>query len=125
MILSSLSPLRAAVASFVATVMLLHAQNGPALELKPGDHIAIIGNTLPDRMQHSGYLETLIHAKYPDHDLVVRNLAAAGDEVVTRHRSENFGTPDDWLKRTQADVILAFFGFNESDRKSTRLNSSH
>jgi glucose/arabinose dehydrogenase/azurin len=90
------------------------AQTSPQLQLKPGDHIALIGNALPDRFQHSGYLETLIVAKHPQHDLVFRNLAAAGDEVVTRHRSENFGTPDDWLKRAETDVIFAFFGFNES-----------
>lgn len=90
------------------------AESPSALELRKGDHIAIIGNALPDRMQHDGYLEALIHARFPDHDLVIRNLSAAGDEVVTRHRSENFGSPDDWLKRVQADVIFAFFGFNES-----------
>ena len=90
------------------------AQSPALLQLKPGEHIAIIGNALPDRMQHFGYFETLLHAKYPNHQLVVRNLAAAGDEVAVRHRSENFGTPDDWLKKTQADVILAFFGYNES-----------
>lgn len=84
------------------------------LDLKKGDHIALVGGALPDRMQHSGYLEALIQAKYPTHDLVFRNLAVAGDEVVIRHRSENFGSPDDWLKRVQADVVLAFFGFNES-----------
>ena len=41
-------------------------------------------------------------------------LAAAGDEVANRHRSENFGSPDDWLTRAKADVIVAFFGYNES-----------
>ena len=92
----------------------LHAQQPAKLQLKPGDHIAIIGNALPDRMQHSGYFETLLQTKFPQHSLVVRNLAAAGDEVVIRHRSENFGTPDEWLKRVQADVIFAFFGYNES-----------
>lgn len=84
------------------------------LQLNPNDHIAIIGNTLPDRMQHHGWLETLIQARYPKHQLSVRNLAVAGDEIVTRHRSENFGTPDDWLTKVKADVIFAFFGFNES-----------
>ncbi|MCI0535958.1 MAG: GDSL-type esterase/lipase family protein [Verrucomicrobiales bacterium] len=84
------------------------------LELRKDDHISIIGNALPDRMQHAGWLETLINAQFPQHDLVFRNLAVAGDEVVTRHRSENFGSPDDWLTKTKADVILAFFGFNES-----------
>lgn len=96
-------------------VAVLHAQPAPAkLELKPGDHIALIGNALPDRMQHSGYFETLIHAKFPQHNLVVRNLAAAGDEVMTRSRSENFGSPDEWLTKTKTDVIFAYFGFNES-----------
>lgn len=85
-----------------------------ALELQPGDHVCFIGNTLADRMQHHGWLETFIYAKFPKHDLVVRNLAVAGDEVALRHRSENFGTPDEWLTKTKADVILAFFGFNES-----------
>src|SRR5438045_9415175 len=33
------------------------------LELIPGDHIAMIGNTLPDRFQHSGWLETFIYSK--------------------------------------------------------------
>lgn len=85
-----------------------------ALELKPDDHVCLIGNALADRMQHHGWLETLIHAQYPQHHLVFRNLAVAGDEVAFRHRSENFGSPDDWLTKTKADVIFAFFGFNES-----------
>ena len=84
------------------------------LELKPGDHICIIGNTLADRMQHDGWLETLIVAKFPKDDLAFRNLAVAGDEVAVRSRSENFGSADEWLTKTKADVIFAFFGFNES-----------
>jgi azurin/glucose/arabinose dehydrogenase len=87
---------------------------GPALAFNFGEHIAIVGNALGDRMQHHGNLETLLHAKYPQHELVVRNLAVAGDEVVTRARSLDFGTPDEWLTRVRAGVVLAFFGFNES-----------
>ena len=92
-------------------------------ELKAGENVALIGNALADRMQHHGWLETLTHAKYSKHNLVFRNLAASGDEVAGftekpdakfRMRSENFGTSDDWLKRTQADVVWAFFGYNES-----------
>ena len=45
------------------------------LVLKPDDRIAVLGNALPDRMQHSGYLEALIVAAYPDHNLVFRNLS--------------------------------------------------
>lgn len=93
-----------------------HGAPPERLELQSGDHIALIGGALADRMQHTGYFETLAVAKNSDRNLVFRNLAVSGDEVVTRHRSENFGSPDDWLTRVKADVILAFFGFNESFR---------
>lgn len=89
-------------------------EGGPALTLQKGDHVCIVGNALADRMQHTGYLETLIAAKYPDYDLVIRNLGFAGDEVANRMRSEGFGSPDEWLEREKADVVLAFFGYNES-----------
>src|SRR6266545_3484599 len=92
----------------------LDAIGAQHLTLNKGDHIACIGNALADRMQHHGFLESLIYAKFPQHDLLFRNLAASGDEVATWHRSENFGSRDDWLTKTGADVIFAFYGFNES-----------
>ncbi len=99
--------------------------------LQPNDHICIIGNTLGERTQYDGWLETLLQARFPKHELVVRNLAFSGDEIETRLRSKNFGTPDEWLSglgapiggyednrfagtNTKADVIFAFFGYNES-----------
>ena len=92
----------------------LHAAQPTRLEPKPGDHVALVGGAFADRLQHSGHFEALLHARYPEHQLVVRNLAAAGYEVATRHRSENFRSPDDWLGRVGADVVLAFFGYNEA-----------
>ena len=68
------------------------------LELRENDHIAVIGNTLADRMQHSGWLESLIHSKFPGHNLVVRHLGFSGDELTMRHRSQDFGSPDEWQK---------------------------
>ena len=65
--------------------------------LQAGDHICIIGNQLAERMQYEGWLDTLLHARFPRHDLVIRNLGFSGDEVATRLRSKNFGTPDEWL----------------------------
>src|SRR5580704_9516722 len=87
------------------------SQQSPAPELKPGDHVAIIGGTMADRFQHSGWLETYLYTRYPDCDLVFRNLAVPTDEVALRHRPENFGSQDDWLTKVKADVIFAFFGF--------------
>ena len=106
-------------------------QSAGKLELRPQEHICIIGNTLAERLQYDGWLETMLHARFPKHDLVVRNLGFSGDEIVTRLRSMNFGTPDEWLSgaarpiggydenrfagaNTKADVIFAFFGYNES-----------
>ncbi len=99
--------------------------------LQPNDHISIIGNTLAERMQYDGWLETMLQARFPKHQLVLRNLGFSGDEVGTRLRSKNFGTPDEWLSglakpiggyednrfagtETKADVVFAFFGYNES-----------
>src|SRR5437764_3504379 len=79
-------------------------QNG--FELKPGDHICIIGNSLAERMQHDGWLETLLQARFPKHHLVIRNLGYPGDEVAGyldrphvnfRMRSMDYGTADQWL----------------------------
>ena len=88
------------------------AQTG--IELKPGDRICYIGNTLADRMQHHAWLETYIQAIHPDHDLVFRNLGFAADEIKTRPRSANFGDPNQWLTKCKADVVFCFFGYNEA-----------
>ena len=95
-------------------ILLCTAVGAQSLKLNQGDHICLIGNALADRMQHDGWLETLIYARFPNQDLVFRNLAASGDEVATWHRSKNFGSREEWLTQTKADVILAFYGFNES-----------
>ncbi len=86
----------------------------PQLELKKGDCIAICGNTLADRMQHDGWLETNLQLRFPDLQLKVRNLGFSGDTIDVRLRSMGFGTPDDHLNRVKADVIYMMFGFNES-----------
>jgi putative heme-binding domain-containing protein len=54
-------------------------------------------------MQHSSWLETLIYSRFPQHDLVFRNLGYGGDEVngyrdlYNRMRSMDFGSQDQWL----------------------------
>ncbi len=46
----------------------------PRLELKKGDRIVIVGNTLAERMQQYGNLETLLYSRFPELDLVIRDL---------------------------------------------------
>jgi putative heme-binding domain-containing protein len=50
----------------------------------------------------------------PRHALVTRNLGFAGDELTIRLRSAGFGSPEEHLTTHKADVIFAFFGYNES-----------
>ena len=79
------------------------ASGQPRFELKKGDHICIVGGTVAERMQYYGWLETLIHARFPNDELVFRNLGYSGDEVngfrdpSKRLRSMDFGTHDQWL----------------------------
>jgi hypothetical protein len=109
------------------------------LDLQKGDHICLVGNTLAERMQYFGGLETRLVSRFADHDLVFRNLGYSADELTIRLRSRDFGAPDEWLAGnspipqpeklnpdapvrqnrfeltgTKADVIFAFFGYNES-----------
>lgn len=100
--------------AFALLVTVSLASAGTPLELKKGDHICLVGNALAERMQHHNYWETLLHQRFPDSELTVRNLGFPGDEPFERIRSENFGDPDQHLTHSQASVVMYFFGFNES-----------
>ena len=45
------------------------------------DVVAIYGNGLADRMQHSPWVETVLQRQLPGLDVRFRNLATAGDTV--------------------------------------------
>lgn len=104
----------------------------------PKESIALIGNTLGERMITFADFETELHLRYPAHDLTLRNLCFPGDTPAFRpragrkspwafpgadklrpefrsHLGQGFEvSPDEWLTLVKADTILAFFGFNES-----------
>ena len=84
------------------------------LKVEAGMSIALIGNTLLDRSQDFGYLETLIHQAYPNHQLTVRNLAWSADSLHHQPRPANFADTDQHLVFVKADIIFAAYGFNES-----------
>src|SRR6185295_7125825 len=91
------SAIVAIVAGVVSSQTSVPSAQQQTFTLQPNDHICIIGNTLGERTQYDGWLETLLQDRFPSHRLVVRNLAFSGDEIETRLRSKNFGTPDEWL----------------------------
>jgi glucose/arabinose dehydrogenase/lysophospholipase L1-like esterase len=102
-----------ALASLVLFASLAAAQ-APRLQLAKNSKIVLIGNTLAERQQHFGHFETLLHARFPELNLVVRNLGWSADELTLRPRSASFADHGHKLTDHKPDVILAFFGFNES-----------
>ena len=86
----------------------------PRLVLAPHDRVVLVGNTFAERMQLFNHFETLLAARFPELQLTVRNLGWSGDTVALQPRPLNFGTMPTHLYRQKADVILAFFGLNES-----------
>ncbi|MEQ1825003.1 MAG: PVC-type heme-binding CxxCH protein [Pirellula sp.] len=92
------------------------------LELKPGERIALIGNTLFERSQQFGHFEAMLHSAFPKHQLVVRTLAWSADEIGIQPRPENFADLEQHLFHEKIDVIFAAFGFNESFAGDTGLD---
>ena len=94
------------------------AQSAPPgaskVTLQKGDRIVIIGNTLAERMQQFGNFETLLYSRFPELDLVVRNLGWSADELTVRMRSQDFKDHGHKLTDHKPSVLIACFGFNES-----------
>ena len=127
-----------------AMCLLVPTARAAELELPKDAHVVLLGNGLGSRMLRFGHFETELHRRYPEHHLVVRNLCDEGDTPAFRPNAgrkspwafpggEKFRTlveskdnwggnsggghfpePDAWLKQLKPDIIVAFFGYNES-----------
>lgn len=120
----------------------------PAINVQKGSHIVLIGNNLPSRMMHYGHFETELQLRYPDSLLFVRNMGDGGNTPGFRPHSSrespwafpgakdfhtelaensgsqgHFPSPDEWLTQLKADVIIAFFGYNESFQGEAGLDN--
>ncbi|MFD0798733.1 PVC-type heme-binding CxxCH protein [Maribacter chungangensis] len=110
------------------------------VHVNKNDNIVLIGNNLASRMLNFGHFETEMYLRFPDSSLVIRNMADPGNTPGFRPHSSRklpwafpgaeefyknelsnksgsqgfFPTEDEWLTNLGADVILAFFGYNES-----------
>ncbi len=123
----------------LSVLILMGCEKKNHLELEPNSTIALVGNNLASRMMDYGTFETELYLRYPDKDLIIRNMGDPGDtpgfrprsgtkdpwafpgaanyqdEYATPSGSEGFlEKPDQWLSRLKADVVIGFFGFNES-----------
>ncbi|MCE2695463.1 MAG: GDSL-type esterase/lipase family protein, partial [Verrucomicrobiaceae bacterium] len=79
-----------------------------------GDTVAILGNGLPDRMQHDGWMETVLQSALPEQNVRFRNMSASGDRTNAFPRSGGHMHMTDYLRHVKPDVVFAFFGYNES-----------
>jgi glucose/arabinose dehydrogenase len=86
----------------------------PTLELKKGDRIVLIGNTLAERMLYFGHFETLLYSRFPELDLIVHDLGWSADEITLRPRQSKFEDHGHRLEDEKPDILVAVFGFNES-----------
>ena len=118
------------------------------LTINKNSHILLIGNNLGSRMMNYGYFETEMQVRYPDSLLFIRNMCDGGDTPGFRPHSARmspwafpgaekfqtelahpsgsegfFETPDQWLTRLKADVIIAFFGYSESFQGAAGLEN--
>ena len=83
-------------------------------ELKKGDTVAILGNGLADRMQHDGWMETVLQAGTEGFEIKFRNMSLTGDRVDKFPRSKGFTPMPEYLRFVKPTVVFCFFGYNES-----------
>lgn len=92
------------------------AQDVERFELRPGESVALVGNSFAERLAMSGYLEALIQAAFPDDHITLRQLPWSGDEVGEQDRELNVPDTDSYLREHKVGVIIACFGMSESFR---------
>jgi len=107
-------------ALFLSLAARVFAAESP-LEFKQGERIAFAGNSLGERMSLYGHFEALLHARFPQKELVVRNFCRPADEVGNQQRPNDYTFLDDPLLIFGAETFICFFGYNESFAGSAGL----
>ena len=82
--------------------------------VRPGDRIAIVGNTYADQLRIHGYLETFLLQRTQGKPVSIRNLGWGGDILTVRDRPTNFPSETSTLTEHKTDLIIACFGMGES-----------
>ena len=92
----------------------------PRFEWKDGDKVVFVGDTLIERDQKYGYLESLITSQNPDKTITFRNLGWSGDTALGLSRAR-FGPPKegfdhlkDHVLALKPTVLIIGYGMAES-----------
>lgn len=101
-------------------------QEEPKVRFRDSERIAFIGNEFFDKEQDQSYIETALTTRFPDKNLIFRNLGYAGDTVWGDARAlcagwANFGPANQGFERLRKQVqdarptlIFIAYGMNES-----------
>ncbi len=138
------------LSGLLAAVILFSAckDSKPVLSIKKNSRITLIGANLGSRMIHFDHFETELQLRYPDSNLLVRNMCDGGNtpgfrphsgrkdpwafpgaeqfqtELATPSHSEgHLESEDEWMKRLNTNIIIAFFGYVESFRGKEGLDN--
>jgi lysophospholipase L1-like esterase len=89
-------------------------------KLVDGDRVVLIGGTFLERSQQHGYIESALLGRYPDANIIYRNLAWSGDSVYGDARSY-FDAPEVGFNRLvknlqefRPSVAVVCYGWSES-----------
>jgi putative heme-binding domain-containing protein len=101
-------------AATLLPLLLAAAPQDPPFDVAQGEKIGFVGGSLGERMNLFGHFEALLHTRFPDRDLVVRNFCRPADEVGLRQRPSDYAKIDDPLAVFSPRTLLCFFGYCES-----------
>lgn len=91
-----------------------------AFELVDGDRVLWIGSTFAERAQYYGYDETRLSLRWPERNILFRNLGWSGDTVWAEARAifdtpkEGFDRLRELVESLQPTVIFVAYGANEA-----------
>lgn len=101
-------------------LLLASTASADTLALTDGDRVVLVGNTLIEREQQSGWWELALTTRFPGKQISFRNLGWSGDTVFGDARA-GFGSRADGFKQLvehtlslKPTVIVLAYGINES-----------
>jgi lysophospholipase L1-like esterase len=109
--------------AFPTLLACLFALGGPPAErfsLTDGDRVVFLGGGFFEQERLYGLVETCLTSRFPDANVVFRNLGWSGDTVRGEARTEGFQNPDGMarllkeVRELKPTVLLLAYGMNES-----------
>ena len=98
------------------------AARAQSFELRDGDRVALVGDTLIEREQESGWLESVMDASFPDCHIAVRNLGWSADTPAGASRAsfdfaeagKGFQLLTDEVATVRPSVVILGYGMASS-----------